>query len=66
MGSEQAQASGMFRGSPGRQVGGEEAQPNLPCLPMWRLENVPPHSSRGAELKAMAEGWDSSLLKWLS
>lgn len=62
--SERAQASGMFRGLPGRQVGGKKAQPSVPSLLLWRLENVPPHSNLGAELKATAKGWESS--KWLS
>lgn len=59
IGSEQAQASCMFRGLPGRQVGGKEAQLSVPSLLLWPLENVLPHSNVGTELKAMAEGWES-------
>lgn len=41
-----------------RQVGGKRD----PSLLLWFLENVPSHSSVGAELKATAEGWESYLL----
>lgn len=58
----QPQTSWMFGGLPDRQVEGKEEQASVPSLLLSHREGVPSHSKLGTELRAMAEGWESSLL----